>query len=1303
MLDGLSKVEDVTAILQTYDSTIAQVAISQAKLAESDKTQILNNLEKIKTQNLIHKDNIQDIVDMAKLDAEKSLELKTRLNNAVAEEIEEKVLDTLTRTQLEEILNATEITVAKRQEILARYDNAAAAKKESGALDLYMAGLKKSLLAAKDAVVGFSRANPAGAILAVVTAGYFLYQKYVDAVRDKARDAKDSYDALVGEVEGLESELATVRQRIQDIESLGTPELVDDDELKKLKQQNDALTTELQLKKDLKAFEDMQAEEAALKSLGTHYYTTTTLGVAQQADWSTALDSYARDYRNAQTQIDNLKKQLTWLTPGSQDYTYKSGLVDMWEEVKETQVANINKVLDEIETDVVDIIGDTALTKEGQAFLQEWESQRSQLADILSNWVTTSIESIGNTVGDGTTDSDSAKGADLNTKLASVIEKYKLLEELQDAIKNGGKISADSLSGIVEQFSGLDQSVADYHQGLITADELVRRVATAYQAAVNGYSDLGGKLDIESLLADEKEVKTFSEHLEDIVGKYDLLHEAQEAFSESGRLTSSTLTSIVEKFPKMEESVALYVAGMKSGKELIAELTSAYRNDEATWEATMKAKLYASEDFRKGLSKGQAELIEALADSYGVDLENFKTVEEAKSKIQAQIVGQLAARYRRYADATLEELKAEYAYLEAQLYGGDDLAGSMNLADERRLQAIWDAIESLEKAYSGLDDIVFEGWDWSPRDFSDSIDDAEDAFEKFKAKWNDWFSDMEFKVNLKYEAGDLSSASELYQQMVDKAQELLNDAYAEGMTIDDDWVQDLITKVNTYKKALADLRIEEYDKLIEYNDQFDVWNHVSYTKLDKLKEKLAAINEQYIKGLVSYQEWYDAFVNTASSIYDIQRDAIDALLDTVLDAIKAQHEAQMDAIEEQRDAQIKALEEQRDAYNDLIEAKKLLLEESRDEANYEREVEKRVKSIADLQARIALLSLDNSREATAERLKLEEQLAQEQEELANYQNDYATDAAIDALDKQGEAFSDSIDGKIDVIEDAADAELAIIQQLLKNEVSLRQQAIAQIDRDYQSLLQNVREYFEALGITIDEELLEKLTTGLELVAQFGGYNSASSGISTSIGAGASNALSVSALVQQMKNNSQAWWNAKTPGTSNTQQNAEQLRLVDENRRIVQILKSMGLDIWEDDGQWLIRINGVTSPLFSVYHSGGTAGDIATPKSDEIFALLRKGEVILNDDQQSSLLNIFNNAGKWMQSRMSQTVGAMMSCALGRASSGDESRLGTFAPNIEVNISHSGSMSDADAKRYGNQIADVALDKLWSTLQKRGIT
>ena len=44
----------------------------------------------------------------------------------------------------------------------------------------------------------------------------------------------------------------------------------------------------------------------------------------------------------------------------------------------------------------------------------------------------------------------------------------------------------------------------------------------------------------------------------------------------------------------------------------------------------------------------------------------------------------------------------------------------------------------------------------------------------------------------------------------------------------------------------------------------------------------------------------------------------------------------------------------------------------------------------------------------------------------------------------------------------------------------------------------------------------------------------------------------------------------------------------------------------------------------------------------------------------------------------------------------------YEPHIEVQISHNGNMDDNDARRYGEQIANTAIEKLYGAFERKGI-
>lgn len=124
---------------------------------------------------------------------------------------------------------------------------------------------------------------------------------------------------------------------------------------------------------------------------------------------------------------------------------------------------------------------------------------------------------------------------------------------------------------------------------------------------------------------------------------------------------------------------------------------------------------------------------------------------------------------------------------------------------------------------------------------------------------------------------------------------------------------------------------------------------------------------------------------------------------------------------EQYEKQKDALDDQMDGYADYIDARRESLELAREEEKFNDEAQKKAKSLARLKTEIALLALDDSEEARAQRLALEEEAAGLEEEIAEDSEDRKLDLQLQALDDLEQAFRDSIDAQKDAIDLLIDA------------------------------------------------------------------------------------------------------------------------------------------------------------------------------------------------------------------------------------------------------------------------------------------
>ena len=143
------------------------------------------------------------------------------------------------------------------------------------------------------------------------------------------------------------------------------------------------------------------------------------------------------------------------------------------------------------------------------------------------------------------------------------------------------------------------------------------------------------------------------------------------------------------------------------------------------------------------------------------------------------------------------------------------------------------------------------------------------------------------------------------------------------------------------------------------------------------------------------------------------------------------------------------------------------------------------------------------------------------------------------------------------------------------------------------------------------------------------------------------------------------------------------------------------------------IGGVGTVVSNIpkYHSGGVVDESNLGK-DEALAILQKGEVVLNERKQTSLYRIIDFQEE-LSKRLGVAIGELrpsvpsidMSGLISRVASEQSAPTGglIFEPHIEVNISHSGGLDMSQAEAYGDKIASVAIDKLYSAFERRGIS
>ena len=405
---------------------------------------------------------------------------------------------------------------------------------------------------------------------------------------------------------------------------------------------------------------------------------------------------------------------------------------------------------------------------------------------------------------------------------------------------------------------------------------------------------------------------------------------------------------------------------------------------------------------------------------------------------------------------------------------------------------------------------------------------------------------------------------------------------------------------------------------------------------------------------------------TAEELNDM-KDGLDDILKYVMDMLKQRINDQIDA-----------LEDMKDAYADIISLRKEALEAAKSEADYQDKVAEKVKELAKLQARINALSLDDSRDAQAQKAKLEEEMARLQKELADTQADYAVDAQKDALDDMQKAYEEQKDAEIKVLEDS-----------ISSYQKLYDMAIAYIQSNWNSLYDELIAWNYQYGDELSSTITTAWENALAAAQRYGSYvnalNSIGADIDAANGSGtnyvvgettydnsSSNEEMIHAIIKEMYANSQA---------HHTASKEEKARLDKRNLTLGAMLGQYGVNAYRQNGTWYVDGGALLYEKYRkyIYHTGGIAGDQPTLKQNEILAVLEKGEAVLDAKKEAGLYRIIDFTTALSDKLSKLLTLTDMSRMFGQMQGDVTKAASAFAP---INNTQAPSVSFGDVVIYG---------------------
>lgn len=819
-----------------------------------------------------------------------------------------------------------------------------------------------------------------------------------------------------------------------------------------------------------------------------------------------------------------------------------------------------------------------------------------------------------------------------STTLAMIVEDLNgTVKEGYDPNKKESKTSTKKEETEFEKAYKLHQHYVAMNQE--TEEQYLNWLDGAYKA-----SYAAGEMELDDYYKYEEEVyekrkQLFQTSLDEMQHQIDLLsHQTGD--------TSAEQIAIYEQMQKKvnQQANAYRARGVKENDELIRELQNQW------WQYEDNIRQLRESAFNDWLNDKKFVIDRLKQDNASMD-EIVGSWKEVLTRINDEIAYYLSKGY----DVTSDVIQ--------------NLMGELDSAKESIIEALDEVVSKANEVVDGFQN-VYQTLANAGKEYASTGYLSVDSLQSILSL-GPQYMDMLYD-----EAGQLTLNEEALQKIIAaRTEEMAAEtalSYAKQILLatENDETQTLRELSNIQSSAASNTWDVAYATL-GYAKAIGATKGISEDYYDKAFEnitKMQSVTKTAVDSIGSYYE-------TLQEGYISQADALDQILKLTEDMIKQENSDRIDD-----------LEKEKDLYKDIIDEKKEILRLTKEQNDHDREMADKLKEISDLQSKIDQLALDDSREAGAQRAKLEAELLEKQKALADDQSDYAYDAQVDALDKQYDAFEEEKDDEIDALKD-----------MLSSAEKLYQAAISRINNGWDTLYDDLITWNTSYGSQLNKTITDAWNRALEAAERYGSFVDALEGTKEFDKIGASHvtpetpsaraaydggANVLTDYISRMRANSLAWFTSDNQASyaSANQSLAQEYKAAtgntltykngswfqngsstpiytlsaDEVGNAIRSAMQANSAAWnsasEDDKRRLSKENeelakrlaaftgkpvtktqaGVWMyggiPLYSVtkFHTGGIVGGAKTLRQSEVMALLQKGEAVLDEKRETAL-------------------------------------------------------------------------------------
>ena len=446
----------------------------------------------------------------------------------------------------------------------------------------------------------------------------------------------------------------------------------------------------------------------------------------------------------------------------------------------------------------------------------------------------------------------------------------------------------------------------------------------------------------------------------------------------------------------------------------------------------------------------------------------------------------------------------------AQEYINKIQSGTMqieDIADTEDNQALIQQIEDYQKWYDELENCnssVIEIKQRIEELRFQKLDNIIDEFDTLESSISDCVNTQEELMSLMEQTGEEISFED-YEKLAERQTELakLNAQYYDELKEEmdrlniqegseewekynsqlEEFKQNIIScgqAVEDYKDEIFELTFKELD---DFNSKLDEVNNTISTMRDLIGDAGLVTEEGLTdRGLVQVALYAQELANAQkqSAEYVEAMEALDEALDSGLitqeeynEALSEYRSGQESAVQAAKQAQAAIIQIVKDGIQAQIDAKTEEINATKEQLDAEKELNDYRESITDksnqiavLQKQIATLSLSTDRRDLAQRLELQEKLADLQKEMYNEQADHALEEQQDALDEELENYTEAKESEMEELDTNLDKQTEAINEYLE-----------QVKTNYNTVYAILNEYGDAYSLSAIEDLTAPWDSG----------------------------------------------------------------------------------------------------------------------------------------------------------------------------------------------------------------------------------